>query len=314
MAEGNGRNFRQYCFGISHMSHMHIGLSGRYTIEKRNAAGEVVQTLEFDNLITDAGLERWGTAGVIDRCYLGSGTATPTVTDTAMAAPLGSTTTTTTPPTDVSNNTTRTRTAHNKWRFGPGVCTGSVREVGVGWVGGLWSRALVVDGNGNPQTIEKLADETLDVTYAIQVQHPATDATGVVDVGGVSYSWAARPQQLSSSFSMFSAGWGEWQYPGYASAYSGGLTAVGSGSPSGSLGSSSYTRDAALPYAPGSKQRGLKLVFELNSGNGLIRTIAYAHQTSHPYGVWIQVEFTPPIPKLATQELTISTVLSWGRA
>lgn len=296
------------------MSHMHIGLSGRYTIEKRNAAGEVVQTLEFDNLITDAGLERWGTAGVIDRCYLGSGSAAPLVTDTTLAAPLGSTTTTTTPPTDVSNNTTRTRTVYKTWRFGPGVCTGSVREVGVGWVGGLWSRALVVDGNGNSQTIEKLADETLDVTYAVQVQHPATDATGVVDIGGVAYSWTARPQQLSESFSLFSEGWGQWQYKGYANSYSGGLTAVGSGAPSVSLGSSSYTRDAALPYAPGSKQRGLKLVFELNSGNGLIRTIAYAHQTSHPYGVWIQVEFTPPIPKLATQELTISTVLSWGRA
>lgn len=314
MAEGNGRNFRQYCFGVSHMSHMHIGLSGRYTIEKRNAAGEVVQTLEFDNLITDAGLERWGTAGVIGRCYLGSGSAVPLVTDTTLAAPLGSTTTTTTPPTDVSNNTTRTRTVHNKWRFGPGICTGSVREVGVGWDGGLWSRALVVGGDGNPQTIEKLADETLDVTYAVQIQHPATDATGVVDIGGTSYSWTARPQQLAESISLFSAGWGQSQYNGYAGAYSGGLTAVGSGSPSGPLVNSSDARVAALPYAPGSKQRGLKIVFELNSGNGLIRTITYAHQTTHPQGVRIQVEFTPPIPKLDTQELTISTVISWGRA
>ena len=36
------------------MSHIHIGLSGRYTLERRNAAGEVVQTLEFDNLFTQA--------------------------------------------------------------------------------------------------------------------------------------------------------------------------------------------------------------------------------------------------------------------
>lgn len=102
--------------------------------------------------------------------------------------------------------------------------------------------------------------------------------------------------------------------PFTTNSYSGGLTAVGSGAPSGSLGSSSNTRDAGLPYAPGSKQRGLKLVFELNSGNGLMRTIVYAHQTTHPQGVGIQVEFSPPIPKAATQELTISTTLSWGRA
>lgn len=298
------------------MSHIHIGLSGRYTIEKRNAAGEIVQTLEFDNLITDAGLERWGTAGVIDRCYLGSGTATPAVTDTVMAAQLASTTSETTPPSATYDVALRSQTQYKTWRFAAGVGTGYVREVGVGWATGLWSRALVLDGNGNQQTIEKLADETLDVTYALTYKHPASDVSGTVELPSGTHTWTARPYLLSSvpSMSLFAYGWGQSQYAGYASSYSDGLASLPSGVLYGSRGESSNAKDAALPYTPASRRRDLRIVFPLDSGNGSLRTVTYKHQTSHPYGVYIQVEFTPPILKSATQELTLVFGISWGRA
>ena len=299
------------------MSHIHIGLSGRYTIEKRNAAGDVVQALEFDNLITDAGLERWGTAGVIDRCYLGSGSTTPAVTDTAMATPLANTTTNDTAPAATYDAAVRSQTLYKKWRFAPGVGTGDVREVGVGWVSGLWSRALVLDGNGNPMTISKAADETLDVTYAITLQFPPSDVVGVVNIKGADHTWTARPFQFSNpiSLSAFGYGWGQYQYQGYATAYSGDLGAFPSGSVSGSsLGSSSSSADAALAYVAASRYRDLKLLFPLNSGNGSLKTVVYNHQTSHPYGLALQVGFSPAIPKLATEELTLVVRISWGRA
>ena len=300
------------------MSHIHIGLSGRYTIEKRNAAGDVVQALEFDNLITDAGLERWGTAGVIDRCYLGSGSATPAVTDTAMAMPLANTTTKDTAPAATYDAAVRSQTLYDKWRFAPGVGTGDVREVGVGWVSGLWSRALVLDSNGNPMTISKAADESLDVTYAITLQFPPSDVVGVVNIKGADHTWTARPYQFSNptDFGTFNYGWGQYQYSSYAYAYacSGDLVAFLSGSVSGVIGSSLSLGDAALAYVAASRYRDLKIVFPLDSGNGSLKTVVYEHPTAYPYGISLQVGFSPAIPKLATDVLTLVVRISWGRA
>ena len=311
MAEGNGRNFRQYCFRVTHMSHIHIGLSGRYTIEKRNAAGEVVQTLEFDNLITDAGLERWGTDGVIDRCYLGSGTTPPAVTDTAMAASLGVATSTTTAPGNTYSAAAATQTINLAWRAGPGVCTGDIREVGVGWSTGLWSRALIRDTQGNPTTISKAADETLDVSYAVTLQYPTTPIVGSITIQGVSYDWRAYPylptsgSTLSSIFSTRRTGAGSSS--GFA--YDGGNNP--NGNPSGSA--VGYTTSiTSSPYVPGSKRVENTYQFGLDRP-GTYRTFWVKFGNSY-YTTEAQVEFTPGIPKDAAQTLKVVFSHSWGRA
>ena len=299
------------------MSHIHIGLSGRYTIEKRNAAGDIVQTLEFDNLITDAGLERWGTGSVASICYLGGGAALPTVLDTAMAALLGSTSTWQTAPSTTYDVASVSYVAYAKWRFNPGVCTGDIREVGVGWGGGLWSRALVVDGNGNQVTIQKLVDETLDVTYAVKFQFPLSDLTGTINVDGVDRAWAARVVRLNESYNgvpeLLNNG-AVGAYAGTPVAFSSGLVAVNSYNSVGVLGTGSSTRRA---YVAGSKQCVLDLVFPLNGGNGNIKTVVFGAYTYTSYDrkiVDVQVEFNPPITKLSTQVLSFVVQFSWGRA
>ena len=294
------------------MSHIHIGLSGRYTIEKRNAAGDVVQTLEFDNLITDAGLERWGTDGVGNVCYLGSGSTTPSVTETVMppATLLGSTTNTATAPANTYHVPTLSQTRHNTWRFGPGVGTGNVREVGVGWGTGLWSRALVLDGNGNPTTLEKLADETLDVTYALKLAYPA-EVTGTTVVDGVPRSWRARPV-LSSGPSYFSSLMNSSRrgLQGYNYAYSGALPDGYVTLPSGS---GPYTTDYTISsYVPGSKAFTVTIRYGVDKP-GTYRTL---YHSFGPYMGAIDVlfEYTPAIQVLATQALTFVLTQSWGRA
>ena len=52
----------------------------------------------------------------------------------------------------------------------------------------MWSRALVLDSNGNPMTISKAADESLDVTYAITLQFPPSDVVGVVNIKGADHN------------------------------------------------------------------------------------------------------------------------------
>lgn len=110
----------------------------------------------FPNLITDQGLNQMGTLATwLNACQVGSGSTVPAVSDTQLVTRVAGTTTIqstvqgiqSTPPYYAS----RTRT----YRFAAGVATGTLSEVGVGTtatVGNLYSRALILDGAGNPTT------------------------------------------------------------------------------------------------------------------------------------------------------------------
>jgi len=174
-------------------------MSGRYkcVVRKISDIDNATQVLEFSNLITDIGLERWGSDSIGNKCFIGSGSTPPTVNDTALVAQLASSTAT------VDLTTWKAYSAAERWteativyRFSPGVTLNSIAEVGVGWVGGLWSRALIRDQNGNPITIQLLSDEVLDVYYTLRIQFPE-DASGSITIDGVAYDWILRPAELA---------------------------------------------------------------------------------------------------------------------
>jgi hypothetical protein len=81
------------------------------------------------------------------------------------------------------------------YRFAPPAAAGNISEVGVGWgtSSGLFSRALVLDGNGAPTSVTVLSSEYLEVTYEFRLYPMVDDQTGVVTLDGVDYAYTIRP-------------------------------------------------------------------------------------------------------------------------
>ena len=304
---------------------LHVGLSGRFQLVKRRASDDsIVETREFQNLITDAGLNRWGSGAVMDRCLVGSGNTTPAATDGQLASRVATSTTVQNPAVTFAYSAAeRWQEYSTGYRFAAGTATGTLAEVGMGWADtGLWSRALIRDTQGNPTSLTLLADEYLDVFYTVRLQYPSTDVTGTVTLGGTNYAWAMRPINIHTAQS-----WGTlFGYPlaghsasyEYANAYTGDLVAVANATPTGDL---SYFGGpySVAAYVDGLGSGQFYRDFSATSGTtrnvGNIKTVVFT--LSAPNGgrqiAW-QCAFTPAIPKTSTQTLKLTLRVSWARA
>lgn len=204
---------------------MNIGFAGKFIVHKqkvkmRNGApeldkdgnqiliGEPEKVAEFDNLITDGGLNRLGVDGApFQYMYLSGDNSEPTTSDSVLSSFLGGsisyqgggygTSSVDTSPYYVSSYEIK--------RFEAGVGTGNISKIATGWgtatnPSGLWSSALVKDSLGNNTTITKLADEVLDITYEVRTYLPSSDFEGVINISGVSYNVTAKLSLLSQSW------------------------------------------------------------------------------------------------------------------
>lgn len=300
----------------------HTELSGRYKLVKRKASDleNVTQEFEFANVITDIGLDRWGVGAIGSRCVIGSGNTPPAVTDTGLAAQLAVTSN------NVTLTTWRAYSEAERWtevtvcfRFTPGVALNSIAEVGVGWDTGLWSRALIRDGGGNPTTLQLLADEVLDVYYTLRMQFPA-DIIGSITLDGATYDWVMRPNDIDNT-PAYASNW-------FSSAY---------GSASGSYWMMSYSQDTIgsvvsapsghasvdtvtpAPYVAGSKKQRVTYVANLGTANFPIKAVIARPAGSNYATVEWQLGFfqggTPVgVPKTSFKRLSLTFDFSWGRA
>ena len=303
--------------------HAKVGVAGRYRLRvgKRGQKPRI-DTGWFDNLVTDVGLDFMGSGfNWLDACKVGSGTATPTAGDTALASFVAGTTTQ-----EVVNVTAQ---ASPPWygsttityRFAEGVAAGNLSEVGIGTdpeaiTGTLFSRALITDSNGNPTTITVLSDELLDVTYQIQLVPPTTDTTfNVTDSGpnGTVHTVTLRASNVdtasgTSSWSVGSNGF-EVEIPATSiavKAWSGALGTIDAG-PSGSQGNStSIVTDA---YVGSSLERTGTATFGLSAANFNIAALQFVFSGA---GTW-QAGFDPVIPKTSTKTLAFDLKVSWTR-
>ena len=302
---------------------LEVGLSGRFLLEAVNAeTGERRFLAEFDNLITDAGMNKLGSAGatkVISHVQVGTGSTAPATTDTSLASYLdGTDRSFAISSTYGGSPTYHTETVYS-WEFDQGAAAGNLSEIGVGWAvsGSLFSRALIVDGAGSPTTVTVTSIEFLAVTYKLRMYPPTTDVTGSISMGGVSYDYIIRPS---------GAGGGGWQRHGdygYASinsvvkfgqAYNGNIGPI-TGSPSGTVAASTWFTSAA--YVNNSYKLTMTSSMGISEGNlvGGIRTIVvplvsasgYARQMS-----W-QCQFDPAIPKDNTKTLSLTFEVAWAR-
>lgn len=300
---------------------LQIGLTGHFLLEAVNAeTGERRFLAEFDNLITNGGLERLGTAGsdyVVRYVQVGTGSTAPANTDSALATWLAGTNRSFGYTFSYGGNPTYHTEVTYTWEFDQGAAAGNLSEIGVGWAssGSLFSRALIVDGSNNPTTITVQAIEFLTVTYKLRMYPPTADVTGTITLDSVDYDYIIRPAGAGGANWAYQGMWGYGSgsnYFGYA--YTGDIGAM-TATPSGTV---SGVHGATLAaYSAGSYKRTLTLAPGINDWNlaGGIRSVLFpltGGASTHLQMHW-QCQFDPKIPKDNTKELSLTFDVSWAR-
>ena len=293
---------------------MNVRLKGFYTLNV-GVPGKPPRLIigPFPNLITDSGLNRLGSGNVMDLCSVGTGSTPPSVTDNALVSTLATTT-------DLLSSTAGAQSSEpyygyrlNRYYFQPGTVTGNIAEVGVGWNGGLFSRALTADEEGDPAVITVLASEGLEVTYEVRLYPPDTDDIYTETLAGVTRTCTARAALATSG--NVSAGWGFGGTGAVISAtdnapiiYEGDIGSITS-TPAGFSAVSASRSTSA--YSNNSLQRDMTALWTLASGNfasGISSVMLY----TVGMGAY-QIGFDPPIAKTADHQLSMTFRLAWQR-
>lgn len=270
----------------------------------------------FPNLITNAGLNHAGTAGgYLGECRVGSGSTTPNVLDTALDAQIASTTNLHDSDNSAEASAPFFGAVTNVYRFAEGVAAGILAEVGLAPnAGNLFSRALILDGLGDPTTITVDVDEVLDVTYQLRLYPPLVDVTGTVNISGTDYDYTARAMLVTSASNWAPASSGEQGgvFSNGVNAFDGAIGTIETSPAGSSSPSSSATNEA---YSADSHEINFEAVWGLDNGNlgGGIQSVACIFGTGAARFGAMQVEFDPPIPKDDTKVLTLGFKHAWAR-
>ena len=326
-----------------------VGLAGKFSLEVRKAAtGQLVRRVEpFSNHILNQGLN-WlgsrtvpGISGVVAMSdfFIGTSTAAPTDTDIEMGGTWKQ------HDTDITSNSNNLGAPNYVayWtgtkRWSAGQATGTWTSVGVGAysatgpVNRLFSRALIVDGAGNPVSITVLSDEYLDVTYTLELHAVTGDFSGSFKISGVTYNYTGRRSYadlwtVGSSWFNFnlklSVDSGSATVPHHAVYRPIGLpSAVALGSIDDTLtNASTFNIDSVTysnaTYVAGSYTTTCTETYGLsvaNSANGIIgfsRGLAGGGAGNYMRSGW-QILLDKVIPKTASKILTLTWSASWGR-
>jgi hypothetical protein len=293
---------------------MRVEVSGHYKLEIRKANGDVRQTLEFDNLITDIGLNRMGDFNDwFKYCQVGSGSTAPTVGDTALVSWVASSNTVYGVVVQSAQPSPPYYCATIKTlRFAAGTATGNLSEVGMGWTsasGNLFSRALILDGLGDPTTITVLSDETLDVTYEIRQYMPTVDASDTIILRSITHDYIGRAEKVTDN--VYWAQGTEGRSAGVQAivirhAYDGAIGTITT-SPGGNPLIGAWSVDSYSEY---SLERTHTIFFSTSAGNFATGITAIALNMgigSYQFG------FTPAIMKTDVDELSLTFKISWAR-
>lgn len=312
-----------------------IGVSGEYRFQVSKNGKVVRDTGFFPNLITDNGLNLICNASgatsnnfnfyfdhntPLGTCYVGSGNASPEVADTQLVSRIAAT----------SNKESTTGTSSFArgyaelvivYAFGTGSVVGNVSEVGIGpSATSLFSRALILNSNGDPTTITILADEILTVTYRLRLTIPQVDISQSIDVynSGVQIPtnvtirpFASETYPITSIAGQHSFAWGVKRAFGngaYSVATSSNTDLVGATAQS--LTSTALPANIGIdPYVNNSFKRTGYATFSTTQSNRDIAVWAYSFGPG-----CFQVKFDPPLQKTNQQALRLSFGYQVARA
>lgn len=303
-------------------------------VSKDKECKEVVHdTGWFENLITNGGLDRFGTHAptnssgsnpedtwrghALPQFHVGSGNTAPAVTDTALQTLVASVNSG--GPTRSANYATGYAQDIYSAQFGEGVAQGNLSEIGIGNVTDLFSRALILDDLGNPTTITVLSNEFLTVYYTLRVNIPQSDVvtTVSIDIDGVptNHTVTIRPAWANTVGAltgwMIFGSWNAYILREFVKAYSGGLGSVTTG-PSTAT-SNPFPGDAggtrvSLGYTPGTYERYCRCTWVLAEGNNNVQSVLWKVGP----GNW-QASFSPVLAKDNTKELILDLGYKWAR-
>jgi hypothetical protein len=276
----------------------------------------------FPNIITDVGLNRMGTAtDTLGFCGVGTGSTAPTAADTGLVAAVGARTG------SIINATSGSQASepyygwvNRTYRFGEGVAEGNLSEIGIfnaSTSGIMWSRALILDGLGDPTTITVLDDEYLDATYQLRIYPPLTDIEDEIIIGGVTYNYTLRASSVTGTNwhpSPYTGGLGGGgvQSTSWHTAHAGVIGSITS-SPAGVT--SGVSQVLLASYADTSLERAYTLTWDLVTGNiGGIRSVTTSVGQNTPSTCGrFQIDFGAAIPKDGTKILSLEFKHAWGR-
>ena len=313
---------------------IHCEYEGIYDLSITNTETGEVRKYEFQNLITNNGLDLLNgdisdISTILNYCRLGTGSTTPTFTDTNLAAPLtdyvGGGTLTYTSQTTTSPYYVQTS---RSYVYAQGAVVGNISELGVFRTNNptspsMFSRSLIKDSGGNPTTITVTAIEQLTVIYRLRTyftQHQRNSGTIEVVYNSVTtnynYTLYHTPITVygtnSGSFHFYGLGSG-YTYSAYTFTPAVSPVTYPTGNTIGIVGAY-VTRGA---YTTGTFNRDITLSFPPNAANHASGVAAVGFCTSAPGGgvdyFKYHIHFTPSIPKTNTDTLTIRVNVSWGR-
>lgn len=301
-----------------------LKISGRYKMTAVKADGSGQRELaEFPNMILNQGMDYLFTTvrgnwpqSIFRKFHVGASGAPVEAGQTGLLSPIASTADLTSPvrPAVVPGDTSYTLRWSSTRRFGEGTAAGIIAEVASGWgnaTTGCFNRALVRDVEGNPTTVEVLADEYLDLTWTLTMVIDTSDTFFTLNLSSGSHEGVLRPSALSSSDLT---GWQLVSGINLGGVAHGYVSQGGLGLPSqGITGSKTLTTPLSVPdtYVPGSYTQTVWLTMPLVNGNLAGGFSAMSVQFSNWIGY--QMSFTPSIPKTASNIFKIRLRVSLAR-
>lgn len=301
-----------------------IFLEGHFKLIAHRKNGGYRILASFCNLILDSGLNRMGSGPCATHCKVGNSSVEPQVSQTALGNQTAQTS-------DIGSEMIGGDAVGNLYglvrrvyRFGKGVATGNLSEVGIGWADGLFSRALIKDNDGNPITVTVLADEEFDVVYELRAYAPTTDSTVNTVIAGTPRTFTIRPCGVNNSPTV-----GSWGYA-LALLMSEGVTQAGHPRNSiGALGSNASLAGRGDPTPGGTFVVDATAItyaftdggYVNNTYRRMLRATWASDRGSVPFGgfmfttlggVW-QAVVTPVIEKDSSKVYTTDIVISWAR-
>lgn len=300
-----------------------VGLKGHFKVELISRAGIIKRTLEFDNLITDAGLNGLATNGpthnLISYAGVGTGSTAPAVSDTGLVAEIALASANRTLANggiaDTFTYTSGTPDFYSLVRtylfdFSQG--NGNLTEIGLfntSSAGTMWTRQLLKDGTGTPTTIVKTSADQLRVTYTLQLYPLQADVVDTITISTVSYTTTIRAANvgITSQYASF-------LYYGAAGATiranSVGITARTTEPITDAITSSTDTSGA---YVAGNFYIEHTSVWNSSIANFGAGGIPSFTCFRNPNGAIMQLGVSPAFAKDNTKQLTLVTRVSWGR-
>lgn len=289
---------------------------GRYFIDIYRPDGSLRYHTEFDNVVTDVGLNRIGIDRWLTHCHVGASNRAPAYTDVSLDAFVAMTTQVVSSAPSANPVEPYFGLRRITFRFPTGAAAGNLAEVGVGWAVGLFSRALFIDLLGEDTTITVLSDETLDVTYQVELYSPADDIIFPATILGTERTCTLRAALATSGSTNF--GWG-------ISGLAVDLAPVGSSltpiiAYDGSLGSrtaqpSGVAANGSIfdtyPYVNNSLERHFEAIWNRDVGNFATGIKSFLLLTNGLGAYQIQVD--PPIMKTSALALAVQFKVNWNR-